>query len=77
MNDFTKYELEMICKWGESYTEFGTSWTEETDRVLIKKIQSIIDNYSKFDTKKIVQSHLNEASSLINHAMGLLGLNNE
>lgn len=49
MNDFTKEELENLLNWGEAYTEFGSSWTDKTQRPLIDKIQSMIDNYCKHD----------------------------
>jgi len=49
MNDFTKEELESISNWGEVYTEFGSSWSDKSERPLINKIQSMIHNYCEHE----------------------------
>ena len=56
MNDFTKEELETIANWGEVYTEFGNSWVDKTDRPLINKILSMIDNYCEH--KKYIENRM-------------------
>jgi hypothetical protein len=45
MNDFTKEELEDILNWADVYTEAGACWTYRLHEQLIKKIQSMIENY--------------------------------
>lgn len=49
MNDFTKEDLESIANWGEVYTEFGNSWADKTERPLINKIKSMVDNYCEHE----------------------------
>lgn len=67
MNQFTKEELFILLE----ETEGGIYHD------LRKKIQRMIDDCHGFDTKKIAQSHLNEVSSLISHAMCLLDMKEE
>ena len=80
MNDFTKEELTIlflelniaIRNWGEA--------KEYKDYPRLKnKIQSMIDNYcdDPWKTRKIAESHLREAESLISHAMCLLDMKEE
>jgi hypothetical protein len=45
MNDFMKEELEDILSFANVYTVFGSCWTSSVHEKLIKKIQSMIDNY--------------------------------
>lgn len=75
MNDFTKEELEIINGYVKEINRKYES-TDEMDAIAVK-IQFMIDNHESFSAKKIAQSHLNEASSLIYHAMSLLGLVDE
>lgn len=80
MNDFTKEELQTIL---EALTIIDADpsikpeiyWPDS----LRYKIQSMINNYREApcNTKKIATSHLKEATSLISHAMCLLGLEDE
>lgn len=67
MNDFTKEELEIMAKIldGSKHVEL---WS---------KISSMIAFCSPFDVRRIAQSHLREAHSLISHAMVLMGMENE
>ena len=76
MNDFTKEELEIMLLDMECYINRTPMLKESpSHKALRVKLQSMIDNYGKpFNTKKIAQSHLNEAASLISHAMCLLGM---
>lgn len=50
MNDFTKEELTRIAVWGDLHVSGeGIAWpvmgTKKANKELIKKIQSMIDNY--------------------------------
>ena len=80
MNDFTKEELESIVQ-AFQYIEEDPAWRELTgwDDELKNKIQSMIDNYcdDPWKTRKIAESHLREAESLISHAMCLLDMKEE
>jgi hypothetical protein len=72
MNDFTKDELIEIaeyCNWEP--LSLGHS---DFRKNLWLKLQYMIDNYrvDVWNRKKIAESHLQEASSLISHAMGIL-----
>lgn len=76
MNYFTKEELEKLDEVLHLY------WYGEKSEISISienKIQSMIDNYKEdlWNTRKIASSHLNEATSLISHAICLLGLEDE
>lgn len=69
MNDFTKKELQELISLIHG-DESGELTIAESAK-LAEKIQSMLIG---FDTKFIAQSHLNEASSLISHAMCLLNM---
>ena len=84
MNDFTKAELELLggcvfTKWLNSITDPSISHLNADCKKLGDKIQGMIDNYKDdpWDRNKIAKSHLNDASSLISHAICLLGLDDE
>lgn len=59
MNDFTKEELESIANWGDVYTEFGNSWVDKSERPLINKIQSMIDNYCEHEWDNFYKGSIN------------------
>lgn len=69
MNDFTKEELQMI------YEDFKD--TQHSD--ISERAKLMLDNYKEdpWNTKKIAESHLREAESLISHAMCLLDMKEE
>jgi hypothetical protein len=82
MNDFTKDELIMLKRLAlQNVNQFR----ENSDCIdLMSKIQSMIDNYCEHDEEKcgmkiedIARSHFNEARSLIDHGLALLGIKNE
>jgi hypothetical protein len=77
MNDFTKEELILIKEIIAWHGSTPPNIDDEAIESAANKIQSMIDDYESFGAKKIAQSHLNEASSLIYHAMSLLGLVDE
>lgn len=74
MNDFTKEELHLINNALHVYLE--NSCPIEVEHVQ-EKVKFMIDNYSTFNKNQIAKSHLQEAESLIGHAMCLLGMRNE
>jgi hypothetical protein len=69
MNDFTEEELHYLLSCPSVGCYSG----------LYEKIQSMIDNFKNdpWNRKLIAKSHLKEAESLIIHAIGLLGLDDE
>jgi hypothetical protein len=74
MNDFTKEELQLLFL---SYSNSSFCIDKDKDH-FYKKLQSMTDNYcTSFDTKKIAESHLTAATSLIGHTMQLLGMRDE
>lgn len=75
MNDFTKEELEALADCYEQRMNSGYVIHLE----LLHKIQSMIENYQEdpLGRRKIAESHLREAESLISHAMCLLGMKEE
>ncbi len=75
MNDFTKEELIIILDMMLGAYSVSLNGHE----LKSDKIKEMIDNYHQdtFNSKKIAESHLNEASSLISHAMCLLGMKDE
>jgi len=79
MNDFTKDELEVI-QW-EINTAINklnmASLSCDKHSALIKKVQSMIDNYRDHNAKWIAKAHLTEAESLIHHAKCLLGMDSD
>lgn len=67
MNDFTKEELERLLS---DHWSSGANFPG-----LYDKIKYMIDNHHNiYGAKRIAQYNLNEASSLISHAMCLLGM---
>lgn len=77
MNDFTKEELMQIAD-AILYSELFES-RKECLIPIRAKIMLMIENYKidPWNTKKIAESHLREAESLISHAMCLLGMKEE
>lgn len=75
MNDFTKEELIEIAE----YCNWASDDTGHSDfrRNLRVKIETMIDNSTSFNANKIAKLHLEEASSLIEHAMNLLRMKDE
>ncbi|HHF7341035.1 TPA: hypothetical protein ACPSKZ_000698 [Legionella anisa] len=55
MNDFTKEELEDILSWSDVYCVGATDLSYRVSRPLIKKIQSMIDNYCEHKPEPISQ----------------------
>jgi len=82
MNDFTKEELKLLFGGLQLWME-EILYENEDDRCfrnnLYKKMKSMIDNYREdpWDRRKIAESHLREAESLISHAMCLLDMKEE
>lgn len=74
MTNFKKEELQEIKRCLKYMIEGGTTPYSSLTMAINKKIQQMIDNYCEHDAKWIARSHLNEASSLISHAICLLGL---
>lgn len=67
MNEFTKHELNLM---------FIALPVVEATNELKNKLQFMIDSYQEdsWNKKKIAESCLNEATSLISHAMCLLDM---
>ena len=83
MNDFTKEDLEFLKDavrehFKNNPPNKGSTYINVWDE-MIKKIQSMIDKYQEdpWNVKKIAKSHLNEAASLITHAMCLLRMDED
>lgn len=74
MNDFTKEELVDIFDAVDWWLKGDCSASSEA---LVMKIQSMIDNYSYQDAKGIAKAHLEQAESLISHAMVLLRMDDD
>lgn len=76
MNNFTMDELTDLLFCVKDHTGYQGDSIHEN---LIKKIQSRIDNYrdDPWKTRKIAESHLREAESLISHARCLLDMKEE
>ena len=77
MNDFTKEELEILHNCIRCTISEYNDDKEKSLEKFAEKIQSMIDNYPVVNVKSIAKFHLNEACSLISHAMCLLGIENE
>lgn len=75
MNDFTKDELDALRESRCYHMDDNYPFED----ALFMKLQSMIDNYKEapWNVKKIAESHLSEASSLISHAMCLLDMKEE
>lgn len=71
MNNFTIKELKHIS--------YLISSVPMDDFSLLYKIQSMIESHKdgSWNTRKIAESHLRKAESLISHAMCLLGMEDE
>lgn len=78
MNNFTQEELILIACWsGNRCDEVGIKEAKDEGTIALShKIQDMIDNYREYpwDSRKIAESHLREAESLISHAMCLLDM---
>ena len=70
MNDFTKDELSYLLG---ALKNLHANYLPHLE----PKIQSMIDSYDKHNAKWIASAHLNEACSLISHAMCLLDMTND
>lgn len=75
MNIFTKEELDSLLNCVDVYIG-GDTLIKHHYREIGAKLQSLIDNYREYpwDSRKIAESHLREAESLISHAMCLLDM---
>ncbi|CAB4127204.1 hypothetical protein UFOVP260_7 [uncultured Caudovirales phage] len=79
MNDFTKEDLQEIIDMTNDIHNGSQGHGLELHFKLRDKTQSMIDNYcdDRWSRRKIAESHLREAESLISHAMCLLEMNEE
>ncbi len=80
MNEFTKEELKGLLNIIlHSRDAFPFMHEDEDCTLLVSKLKSMIDNYQEnsWNVKKIAKSHLNEATSLIGHAMCLLRMDED
>jgi len=78
VNDFKKEELEDILSCVDAIRASSVI-SEMNHGLLQNKIQFMIDNYYEdpWISRKIAESHLKEAESLISHAICLLRMKDE
>lgn len=72
MTDFTREELQLILA-DVQQCDMEYTRSPKQEKVMYK-LQSMVDSYSRCNEKRIAQSHLEEAKSLISHALCLLGM---
>lgn len=77
MNDFTKEELIEFVRCLDYMIKGGITPYSTFTIELLRKTKYVVDNYDSHNAKWIAKAHLIEAASLIDHAMCLLGLDND
>ncbi len=78
MSEFTKDELQILKNtFLQVREDYPAMHSDPECTLMMNKLKYLVANHGKDRTEEIVRAHLQQASSLISHAMCLLGMDDE